>query len=353
MIFQKSLTANSLDGAFNKQWKSVTESRQMVNNQSQGIARMAGRLDVNEGLIPRDVYQEFDNVTVQRFRSDDGDTFLNDLLPNSRSIGIGKLVQRYRRSSDAGTAQSSMGGQTGVKADQVQYNYDGSIVPIHDVAFEREWREWEGMKSEGFDALIDDQRESVATLRQHLADSLLDGHKDKDGNLIVVDGLSWGGMRNDSRVAQADLSGSGLNFDFTDQTKTGDEIKNAFIQLRNILLITNDCAKDATYYVSRTIASNFERSFSLQYAGKNIMEELATLMGVKDVKVTNKLVGNQIMALVNDSDAVRPVVGMGVNTVALARPNYNSKFVFVTWSATGWQVRTDHSNKTCAMYASA
>lgn len=352
MIFQQSLLANAIAGrgAFDTQWGEVRNARQMANNHNRALAAMAG-MQVNEGLIPRDVYQDFDNVTVQRMRSDDGDTFLNDMLPNSRSVNIGKLIQQFRRSSDAGNVQTSMTGQIGVKMDQVEYSYDGSIVPIHDTGFSRNWREWNAMQSEGFDALVDDQRENVATIRQRLADSFLDGHKDAAGNTIVVDSFSWQGMRNDSRVAQVDLGAGGINFDFTDQTKTGEEIKAAFIQVRDVLRITNNCARDAIYYVSREISSNFERKFSTQYDAKIIMQELADLMGVEAIKETNKLTGNQLMAFVNDADFVRPVVGMGVNTVAMPRPVYNSDYQFVTWAAIGWQVRTDFFGRTCAMYA--
>ena len=355
MIFQKSLIANAIAGRkpFTDQWGEVVSAREMANNHNSTLAKMAGLMQVNEGLIPKDVYQDFDKASVQRMRSDDGDTYLNDMLPNSRSVSIGKLIQKFRQSSDAGNAQTSMTGQTGINMDQVDYSYDGSIVPIHDTGFSRNWREWNAMQSEGFDALIDDQREDVATIRQRLADSFLDGHLDNDGNTIVVDGLKWEGMRNDSRVAQVDLSGSGLNYDFTDQTKTGEEIKAAFIQVRDVLRITNNCARDAIYYVSRDIASNFERRFSTQYDAKIIMQELADLMGVEAIKETSKLSGNQMMGFVNDADYVRPVVGMGVNTVALPRPVYNSDYQFATWAAIGWQVRTDYFGKTCALYASS
>ncbi len=353
MIFQKKLMANAVGrGNMEKQWAEVCKARELANNHNKALAAMAG-LHVNEGLIPRDVYQDFDNVTVQRMRSDDGDTFLNDLLPMSRSVNIGKLVQQFRRASDAGSVQTSMTGQTGVRMDQTEFSYDGSIIPIHDAGFGRNWREWNAMQSEGFDALIDDQREVVASVRQRLADSLLDGHSDKDGNTIVVDGFSWTGMRNDSRVAQVDLGIGGVNFDFTDQTKTGDENKNAFIQVRDVLWITNKCERDATYYVSREIMSNWERKFSTQYDSKIIMQELADLMGVAAVKVTSKLTGNQLMAFPLDDGFVRPVTGMGVNTVAMPRTKYNDDFQFVTWAAVGWQVRVDFSGNTCALYASA
>ena len=348
MIFSKQIVKNSRAAA--DQFNEVARARNAAN-MSENMFANFGQQAANEGIVPRDVYQEFDRVSVERMRSDDGDTFLNDLLPMSRSISIGKLVHKFRQVSDAGNAQTSMTGQIGTRMDQTEFTYDGSIVPIHDTGFFRNWREMEAQSSEGFDALIDDNRESVATLRRHLADSFLDGHTDKDGNIIVVDGVSWQGMRNDSRVAQVDLGGAGLNFDFTDNAQTGDDIKNAFMQIRDTLWITNKCEIDATYYVSREIASNFERKFAAAYESKQIITELAALMGVKEIKVTSKLSGNELMAFPLNADNLRPIVGMGINTVALPRPVYNSNHEFSVWGAIGWEVRTDYSGNTCALFA--
>jgi len=349
MIFQKKVIGNSR--AAIEQWEAVVEARRGANMQEVTFQRNG--LVQNAGLIPQDVYQEFDNVTVERMRSDDGDTFLNDLLPLSRSVSIGKLTHKFRQASDAGNAQTSMSGQIGLNMDQVEYAYDGSIIPVHDTGFFRNWREWNAQTSEGFDALIDDQRESVATLRRHMADQFLDGHKDANGQTIVVDGLSWTGMRNDARVAQVDLGAGGVNFDFTDTTKTGVEIKAAFIAVRNVLWIDNNCERDAVYYVSREVAANMERKFSTSYDSRTIMQELATLMGVASVKTSSKLSGNELMAFPLDSNFVRPIVGMGVNTVALPRPVYNSNYEFAVWGAVGFEIRTDYAGNSCAMFAQA
>jgi len=351
MIFQESLIGNSR--AAKEQWKEVVAARNAyrLNELAHAPILKQSGLQVNEGLIPQDVYQEFDNVTVTRFRSDDGDTFLNDLLPLSRSVNIGKLVHKFRRASDAGNAQTSMTGQIGVKMDQVEYSYDGTIIPIHDTGFHRNWREWNAQSSEGFDALIDDQRESVATLRQKAADTFLDGHKDNDGNTIVVDGLSWTGMRNDSRVAQVDLGAGGVNFDFTDTAQTYASIELNFKEVRDVLWITNNCQKDAVYYVSREIASNFERNSSESYSSEKIINRLAQLMGVAAIKVSNKLSDNEMMAFPLADDLVRPIVGMGINTVAMPRPVYNSNYEFVVWGAIGWEVRTDYDSRKCALFA--
>lgn len=352
MLFQKSITGNSRTAR--EQWEAVRASRQAFNlsEQAYGEIMRANGFAVNAGLIPQDVYQEFDNVTVERFRSDDGDTFLNDLLPLSRSVSIGKLVTKFRRASDAGNAQTSMSGQIGVAIDQTEFSYDGTIVPIHDTGFGRNWREWAAQTSEGFDALIDDQRESVATVRAKLADAFLDGHVDKDSNSIVFDGLSWTGMRNDSRVAQVNLGAAGVNFDFTDQAQTYAAIEAAFKEVRDVLWITNNCEKDAVYYVSREIASNFERNSSESDGGLGkILNRLAALMGVAAIKVSSKLSGNEFMAFPLDGMSVRPVVGMGVNTVAMPRPVYNSNYNFAVWTATGFEVRTDYDSRKCALFA--
>lgn len=353
MIFQESIIGNSRAGR--DQWVEVNTHRSLADAQNRVHETMMRannvEIAVNAGLIPRDVYQEFDNVTVERFRSDDGDTFLNDLLPLSRPVSIGKLINRFRRASDAGNAQTSMTGQIGVLMDQVEYSYDGTLIPIHDTGFTRNWREWAALTSEGFDALIDDQRESVATLRRKLADSFMDGHKDKNGQLIVLDGLSWAGMRADSRVAQVDLGVGGLNFDFTDTTKTYAQVEAAWKQMRDVLWITNKCEMEATYYVSREIMSNIERESSENASLGKFIARLTGLMGVAAIKVSSKLTGNQIMAFPLDPNRVRPVVGMGINTVAMPRPLYNSNYDFAVWGATGFEIRTDYNGNTCAMYA--
>lgn len=351
MLFQKSIVGNSR--AAKQQWDEVIRARNgyMFNEQALGeIARRAGMVG-NEGIIPQDVYQEFDNVTVTRFRSDDGDNILNDLLPLSRSVSIGKLVHKFRKASDAGEVQTSMTGQIGVKMDQTEFNYDGSIIPIHDTGFGRNWREWNAQSSEGFDALIDDQRECVASIRRHVIDQFLDGHRDANGELITIDGISWAGMRNDSRVAQVNIGASGINFDFTDTTKTYAQIEAAMKQVRDVLWITNKSEKEAVYYISREMASNFERNSSESYSSEKILNRLAQLRGIAAIKESSKLSGNEFMAIPLNDNLVRPVVGMALNTVAMPRPVYNSNYEFAVWGAIGFEVRTDYDGNKCTMFA--
>ena len=108
---------------------------------------------------------------------------------------------------------------------------------------------------------------------------------DKDGNFIVLDGRQWQGMVNDTRVEQVDLGAAGVNFDFTLNTNTGDQNKAALITVMDFLYISNNCTKDATIYVSREIARNWERKFSTAYDGDSIIEQLAKLQGVAAIKV--------------------------------------------------------------------
>ncbi len=114
----------------------------------------------------------------------------------------------------------------------------------------------------------------------------------------------------------------------------------------------NKCQKDLVYYFSREAISNFERKFSTQYDAKIIMQELADLTGVAAIKGSSKLSGNEFMGFPLDANSVRPMVGMGVNTIAMPRPVYNSNYEFVVWGAIGFEVRTDFAGNTCAFFAS-
>jgi len=336
MYFAKSLQNNGKT-AFKKQIAERDYHRKMVDSH---------QLKINQGIIPQDVYQEFDNTTVEVMRLDnEGDVFLNDLMGMSKSVSLGRTVHRFRQASDAGNSQTSMAGQSGVKFDQVEYKFDGSIVPIHDTGYGRNFREWEAMRAEGFDALIDDQRESTLTLRRRLSDQFINGHKDSDGNIIVHDDLSWAGMDGDSRVAQITLV-----FDFT--AGTGVDNKAAFLnEIRNVMRITNKCDKDLTIYVSEEIATNWENKFSDNYDSPIIQQEIGNLRGVASIKVTSKLTGNQMMGFPLDGNSVRPIVGMGISTIAVPRTLYNDNYNFIVAGAIGYEVREDFNGSTCAFFA--
>jgi len=77
------------------------------------------------------------------------------------------------------------------------------------------------------------------------------------------------------------------------------------------------------------------------------------LQGIAAIKPTSKLSGNLLMGFPLDANNIRPVVGMGMNTVAMPRPVFNSNYEFVVWGAVGFEVRTDFAGNTCAFYASA
>jgi len=356
MIFVKNQVAKSIAAQGQLRERDAIRSCFNINEQRFAQENRAHGLAVNAGRIPDEIFREFDNVTVERMRLDEGDAFLNDLMPRSRSLPVGKLTFENRRASDAGQVQTSMTGQVGVKFDNVDYSIDGTIIPVHDNGYSRNWREFSAGQSEGFDMLIDDQRENISAHRNHLADTFLDGFLDANGQTIVVDGRKWEGMRNDSRVVQIDLGAGGVNFDFTDTTKTGAEIKAAFIEIRDTMRITNKCTVDLVYYISEEIASNFERKFSAQYDAQIIEAELAQLRGVAAIKVSSKMgsaaviAGNEMMAFPT-SDLVRPLTGMGVSTIALPRQVYNANYDFIVASAIGWEVRDDFFGNSCAMSA--
>lgn len=355
MIFTKQQVNNSRVAAMQLKERDLQRNAANASELAHNHALRAAGFEVNAGRVPQEVWKDVDRVTVERMRSDDGDAFLNDLMPFTKSVSIGKLIYETTRASDAGTVQTSMSGQTGIKFDQVDYNYDGFLIPIHDAGYFRNFRELAAQTSEGFDSLIDDQRETVASVRKHLAQTFMTGHKDKNGQILTVKGRSWSGMSADSRVAQVDLGGSGVNFDFTDATKTGKQIKAALIEVLNTLWITNNCAKDVTVYISRQIARVWEQNFFDNTAGSSTktIQEMAMLQGVQQIKVTNMLTGNQLMGFPLDGESVRPISGMSVSTFALPRPLYNSNHEYVVSTATGWGVKNDYFGNTCAFFAEA
>lgn len=116
-----------------------------------------------------------DNITRRVMRADEGEAWMRYLMPLAKPVNIGKLVHLNRVSSDAGSVVRSMSGQVPVPLDKVVYDYRGTVVPMFHTAYGREWREWNSLQSENFDALSDDQEAHTAKIRRDMALYVLNG----------------------------------------------------------------------------------------------------------------------------------------------------------------------------------
>ncbi|MDB4306041.1 DUF6260 family protein [bacterium] len=297
----------------------------------------------NAAQTPAEAYREFDSTTTVEARSNGEFSTLTKLLQKGRPVSIGKEVFEHRKSSKAGIAQTSMSGQVGVKMDNVDYKYAGTVVPIHDVGFGRTWRQVESMRAEGFDALVDDANEAELTLMEQQNNYLWNG----DANMNVK-GRSWLGLKADPSIATATLG-----VDLAASASAAQDIQNEVKRVRDILRITNKCSNDLRVAVSQEIMSNWERPTSLQDIGfNNILAFVLSLRGIVEVYEDPELSGNQMLMYWDDQQGLHPVIGMAVSTYAVPRVMHNDDFNYVKWCATGWLAKTTYEGLKCAIYAS-
>lgn len=311
---------------------------EMVLNSS-GLSR---KIVGNKGLTPADAFREFDSMTKIEQVPAGEHALLSRVLLTNRSIDLGKTVYDYRKSSDAHDGKSSISGQNGIALDHVDYGYAGTIVPIHDAAFGRNWREYLAMQSDGFDALVDDAREKERGLMNTLDKYMWNGDSS-----LVVEGKSWLGIKNDPTVASVTLT-----VDLT--SGTPNDIYNQIRVLTDILYITNNCAHALDLTVSREILSYWQIPFS---AGANdstfgsIFDMVMSLRGINSVVEDSFLSGNQCSLMWIDLQGFSSVIGQGLSTYAVPRLMHNSDISFIKWMAAGFLAKTDFSNRKCALYA--
>jgi len=362
MIFDNQLVANNAisRAAMNTQYKELGKHRSFNLKKDalgEDFQQLFGNamkevFGLNAGSKPGQLFQEWDNQIVSEFRLDEGDVILNDLLPLSRMLPFGRTVLKNARSSDSGEFQQSMMGEHESYYDAIDYDTDGTLVPVGSNGFKRNKREADQMSLEDFADLNELRAQNVRTHRQGVIGSFMDGHRNKQGQLISEGGLTWAGVRADSRVDQVDLGGSGLNIDFT--SATGPAIKSKFIELCRIRAVDNKVAEPATFYVSTSIYFHLMDDYSTAYEGKSILAQLLTIPGVAAIKMTSVLTGNQVLSMPLTSRYIQPLVGMAVSIIPLARPEWNSPLAFDIVSAIGWNVKTDFgSSNRAVQYASS
>lgn len=332
-------------------WNEVQLSREFFHLQEDGLAEVERSLGLTvnaASVLPRDAWLELDGITRRVMRADEGATWMNDLMPLAKPVNIGKLVHLNRVSGDAGRVVRSMSGQVPVTLDKVTYDYRGTPVPIFASGYGREWREWNTLQSENFDALADDQEAITAKLRRDNALYVLDGDA-----TIVVEGYTAYGIRTSpySKAINLGSAGGGANIDLT--TATADQLDAFFSGPFGAMLDANLVTGKVNLYISPEIARAWDKTYSGAAGIKpgTIMDFLKTNRRINKIEVTFELTGNAFFGFVPSAEYIRPLVAMATNTVATPRQHPRANYQFEVWNAMGIEIRADINGKSGVFYS--
>jgi hypothetical protein len=345
--FDQQLVANSRPHA--AWWNELSVVREHFHRSEEVHANLMHELLGNAAsILPRDAWLDLDGITRRVMRNDEGQAYMADLMPLAKAVNIGKLVHLNRVSSDAGSVVRSMSGQVPVGLDKVVYDYRGSPVPIFATAYGREWREWNTLQSENFDALSDDQEAHTAKLRRNMALYALDGDSS-----IVFEGYTATGIRTSplSKVINLGSAVGGANIDLT--TATADQIDAFFSGPFGAMLDANLITGKVNLYISPEIARAWDKAYSAAAGFKpgTIMEFVAKNRRINKIAVTYELTGNAFFGFVPNSDYIRPLIGMAVNTTAQTRLNPTDNYNFLVMGAMGIEIRADYNGKSGVFYS--
>lgn len=345
--FDEQLVANSRPHA--AWWGEVSAVREHFHRVEEGHASLMSEMLGNAAaILPRDAWLDLDGITRRVMRGDEGQAWMADLMPLAKAVNIGKLVHLTRVSGDAGTVVRSMSGQVPVPMDKVAYDYRGTPVPIFSTAYGREWREWNTLQSENFDALADDQEAHTAKLRRDMALYALDGD-----DTIQFQGYAATGIRTNplSKSINLGTGAGGASIDLT--SATPEAVENFINGPFGTMLDDNLIIGGVNLYVSPEIGRNLDRPYSGADGFKvgSLRDVLLRNRRINKIEVSFELSGNEFFWFVPSADYIRPLIGMAVNTTAMTRLNPTDNYQFLVMGAMGIEIRADFNGKSGVGYS--
>lgn len=308
-------------------------------------------LQVNDARIPADVWRDFDNQTKQLMLSDEGSVLMQDLAPLARNVDVGKIVSEYRRFAENELeVRRSIDGQHAKPVNNTSYDYDGALVLVHSTQVGRNWRELAGMRSAGYDALLDDQAAAVRYVRKSMVDDFVDGTPN-----LKYKGYSSLGIKANPNTKALDLGATGLNVDLTDASTTFEQAWGVFVAaLQQLQGNGNNAVGNVTFYLSDAIWFNLLRIANPGTSNtETILDGLQRIPGVAGFKRSDAVTGNEFLAVILSSEYIRPIIGMPVTTTPIPRVTPMDDWHVLVWSAAGLQVKADAQGRSGVLYASA
>lgn len=337
LVFNKELCTNSQ--VVRAQYNSLNVQRDVFGKREQAI-NADFKLNAT-ALITRDFWRDVDSVTTRVFRNEAGMDMMNDLMGLASNIDIGKTVAISRIASDAGKVVRTISGKVPEDMDNTRYDYSGDPVPIFKSGYGRDWREYRGMQSEGFDPLLDDQANILFNLREDMATYLLYG----DTNINVNGVYTARGITNHANTNQIDLSSAGLNIDL--QTATPDEVVAFFNTDFAALLDNQNVFEEVDIWVSPAVRRNFSKPYSNAsgFKGGTVEDYILQFSRVSKIGTNFLLTGNHFVGYVRSEQYLRPRVGQPVSTYAQPRNEPFDDYNFLVWGAMGLQIRKDFAGR--------
>lgn len=327
-------------------WDELSVVREHFHQVEDGMAAIGNAAAV----LPRDAWLELDGITRRVMRADEGQAWMADLMPLAKPVNIGKLVHLNRVSSDAGRVVRSMSGQVPTTLDKVTYDYRGTPVPIFSSGYGREWREWNTLQSENFDALADDQEAITAKIKRDNALYALDGDAS-----ITVEGYTAYGIRTSpySKAINLGTAGGGANIDLAASATTSDAIEAFINGPFGAMLDANFVSAPVNIYISPEIARNWDRPYSLAggFKGGSLRDQILGNRRINKIEVSFELSGNQFFGFVPRAEYIRPLVAMATSTVAIPRTHPRSNYQFEVWNAMGIDIRADINGRSGVFYS--
>lgn len=328
----------------------IVNSRSAAWDNETALMERSG-LTVNDARIPAEVWRDFDSQVKTLMLSDEGSVIVQDLMPLARNVHIGKIVSEYRRyGANELEVRSSIDGQHAKPLNNASYDYDGSLVLVHSTQVGRNWRELEGMRSEGYDALLDDQAAAVRFVNRRIVDDYVNGTPE-----LSFKGYSSFGIKSHPNTLPLNLGAAGLDVDLTSATLTFDDAHKVVIAaLKALQGEGNNAVGNVTLYVSDAIWFSLMRIANPGTSNtETIMSGLLRTPGLAAIKKTDRLVGNEFMGIILSSEYIRPITGMPVTTTPQPRITPMDDWHVLVWSATGLQIRADSQGRSGVLYAAA
>ena len=329
--FDKQLITNSKLHA--QKWQELSLNRRYFAQREQEL--------VGNAITKPQPWLQLDSVTARVMRDNAGQVIMGDLMPLATTVNIGKVVHGYRFNSDgANTTQRSISGQKPQPMDKGSYDFRGVPVPIFTNGVGREWREWNVLQNDDFDAWAEDVEKATYDMRTDMANYLLDGD-----STIQFDGYQGYGIRSAPYTQSVDMTGIDLT------TATTVQWENFLAQTLGGAADDNLVTEPMNLYVSPEIARNLDLPYNQdEYLSGTRFQRLATNRRINEIKVDYALSGNEWTAFVPNRRYIRPVVGMPVGTQMMPRTYPMDNYQMLIMGAMGFEIVADANGRSAVFY---